>query len=127
MLIAVFALYTASFASTGFTNVPKKANQIYLPIGKNMQISLMDLSVISIKDYEKVSGKHLNFFQKISFKAAQKQLRHSISSDGTITSNKLLKALSSDGITSGFNIGCFALGFFLGRIGVLLSYVINGD
>jgi len=127
MLIAVFSLYTASFASTGFTSVPKKASEIYLPIGKNMQISLMDLSVISIKDYEKVSGKHLNFFQKISFKATQKKLRNSIASDGTITNKKLMKAMIDGDHSVGFHLGGFALGFFLGLIGVLIAYIISGD
>ncbi len=127
MLIAVFGLYTASFASTGFTSVPKKATQIYLPIGKNMQISLMDLSVISVKDYEKVSGKHLNFFQKLSFKAAQKKLRNSIAPDGTITNKKLTKAMIDGDHSVGFHLGGFALGFFLGLIGVLIAYIIKGD
>lgn len=127
MLFAVFTLYTASFASTGFTHVPKKATEIFLPIGKNMQISVMDLSEISIKDYEKVSGKHLNFFQKLSFKAAQKKLRNSIALDGTITNKKMVKAMSYGDHSVGFHLGGFALGFFLGLIGVLIAYIINGD
>ena len=56
MLLAVFTLYTASFASTGFSSIPKKATQIYIPIEKYTQISLMDLSQISIKDFKKRQG-----------------------------------------------------------------------
>jgi len=127
LLLVAFALFTTSFAASGYSTLPKKATEIYLPIGQNAKISLMDLSTMKVKDYEQLTGKHLNFFQKLTFKAGQKKLRNSFSADGTVTNKKLLKAVSSDGITSGFNIGWFALGFFLGVIGVLLSYVISGD
>lgn len=127
LFLAAFALFATSFAASGYSTLPKKATEIYLPIGQNAKISLMDLSTIKVKDYEQLTGQHLNFFQKLTFKASQKKLRNSFSADGTITNKKLLKAVTSEGITSGFNLGWFALGFFLGLIGVLLSYVINGD
>ena len=127
VLLAVFSFYTASFASTGFTSVPKNANQMYIPIGNNSRISLMELSEMKVKDYEKLSGRHLNFFQKLTFKAGQKKLRNSISADGTITNKKLARSLAYGDSSLGFNIGWFALGLFLGLIGVLLSYVLNGD
>lgn len=128
ILFAAFALFTTCFAASGISVFPKKATEIYIPIGKNMQISLMDLSIIKVKDYEQISGKHMNFFQKLTFKAGQKKLRNSISEDGAITNKKLLKAMASDGDHStGFHIGGFALGFLLGIIGVLLAYVIGGE
>jgi hypothetical protein len=111
-LLAAFALFTTSYASSGF--LTKKASEIYLPLGKNLTISLQDLSVIKISDYERLSGRHL-------------KLRHSFAADGTITNNQLLKAVSNGEPGSGFNIGWFALGLFTGLIGVLLSYIINGD
>jgi hypothetical protein len=127
VLLAVVSFYTASFASTGFSSVPKNANQMYIPMGNNTRITLMDLSEMKVKDYEKLSGKHLNFFQKLAFKAEQKKLRNSISEDGTITNKKLANAFAYGDGSLGFNIGWFALGLFLGLIGVLLSYIINGD
>lgn len=127
LLLVAIALFTTSFAASGYSSLPKKATEIYLPVGQNTKVSLMELSTMKVKDYEHLSGKHLNFFQKLTFKAGQKKLRDSFSADGTITNKKLLKAVSSDGITSGLNLGWLALGFFLGLIGVLLSYVINGE
>jgi len=100
---------------------------VYLPIAKNVQISLKELSLISVKDYEKLSGKHLNFFQRFTFKAGQKKLRNSFAADGTITNKKLLKAMSDGDHSVGFHLGGFALGFLLGLLGVLLAYVIGGD
>lgn len=125
-LFAAFALFASSFASSGYSN-SNKATDIYVPIGKNTTISLMDLSVIKIKDYEKLSGRHLNFFERLTFKAGQKKLRNSFAADGTVTNKKLLKAMSNGDPSSGVNIGWLVLGFLLGLIGVLLSYILNGD
>ena len=127
ILLVAFAIVASSFASTGFSYVPKKASEILLPIAPNAQISLQDLSVISVKKYEKLSGKHLNFFERLSFKVGQKKLRNNIAADGTVSNAKLLKAMSAADPGTGFNIGWFALGLFLGIIGVILSYVISGD
>jgi hypothetical protein len=127
LFIAAFAIFTTSFGSSGFSSRPKKATEIYLPIGKDMQISLMDFSQINVKDYEKLSGKHLNFFEKMSFKAGQKKLRKCFAADGTITNKKLLKSMSDGDHSVGFHLGGFALGFFLGLVGVLIAYIITGD
>lgn len=126
-LFVAFAIFSTSFASSGFSSLPKKASDIYLPVGKDMRISLMDLSLIKVKDYEKISGNHLNFFERITFKAAQNKLRKSINEDGTVTNKKLLKAIADGDHSVGFHLGGFALGFLLGLIGVLLAYVIGGD
>ena len=128
ILLAATAVFTTSFASSHLNiSSPRKATEIFIPINKNMQISLSDLSEIKIKDYEKLSGKHLNFFEKLTFKMGQKKLRNSIADDGTITNKKLLKVMSPEDHSVGFHIGGFALGFFLGLIGVLIAYIIKGD
>lgn len=126
-LCVAFALFTTSFASSGYSYSSSKATEIYVPIGQNRSISLMDLSVIKVKDYERLSGKHLNFFERMTFRAGQKKLRNSFAADGTVTNKKLLKAMSNGDPSSGFNLGWLLLGFFLGLIGVLLSYILNGD
>ena len=88
----------------------------------------MELSSITVKDFEKLTGKHLNFIDRIGFKAGQKKLRKSISADGTINNKRLMKFVNGDGDHStGFHLGGFALGFFLGLIGVVIAYVAFGD
>ncbi len=126
-LFTAFAVFTTSFGAIGISYNPKKATEVYLPMANNMKISLKDLSIISVNDYQKLSGKHLNFFEKMTFKAGQKKLRNSISADGTITNKKLVKAIESGDHSVGFHLGGFALGFLLGLIGVLLAYVIGGE
>lgn len=128
MFVAVLAM-TASFAAFNLTEPPKKASEIFIPLGKNgAQISLMDLSVVKASEFEALSGKKMKFTDKIGFKIAQKELRNSINRDGTVNSKKLNKlAHKMAAGDSGFNIGGFALGFLLGLIGVLIAYVISDD
>ncbi len=123
--LTAFFVFTNSFAAFEIKPVAKKADQIFLPIGKDMKISLMDLSVIKVSDFEKLTGKHLGFIDKIFFKTSQKKLRTTINSDGTVDSKRLIKFVNEDG--SGFNVGGFALGFLLGIIGVGIAYIINND
>ena len=128
IVLTALCIFTNTFASFEIKNFSKKTTEIYLPIGSTGQkISLMDLSTIDVKDFENISGRHLNFFDRLAFKAGQKKLRKSIDKDGSITNKKLLKAMSGGDHSTGFHIGGFALGFFLGAIGVLLAYVIGGD
>lgn len=127
-LLTSFCLFTTSFAAFEIKPVAKKATEIFLPVGKDVKISLIDLSVISVKDFEKLTGKHLNFIDRIGFKAGQKKLRKSINTDGTINNKRLLKFTDGDGDhSSGFHVGGFLLGFFLAAIGVLIAYVAGGD
>lgn len=114
-----------------FSEVPAlNANNVMLPVGNTgKKISLMDLSRISIKDFETITGKRLKLIDKIGFKLGQKKLRTAIQPDGTIKSKAIKKyanKMAADGET-GFHLGGFALGFFVGLIGVLIAYLINDD
>ena len=127
-LFAAFAIFATSFATAGFSNLPKKASEVYFPIGSSGKtISLMDLSTINVKDFENISGRHLKFFDRLGFKLAQKKLRNSINADGTIDNKKLNKFLNQGDHSTGFHLGGFALGFLVGLIGVLIAYLINDD
>jgi hypothetical protein len=96
--LALFILSSA-FAKTNLVVLPEKpakvnANNVLIPIGKNGEkISLMDLSLISTKEYEALVGTKMNLANKLEFKLIQKKLRSTISSDGTINSKIMGKAL----------------------------------
>ena len=126
LLLTAFCFLANSFASFTVKSPIKKASEIFVAVGNTGQkISLSELSIINVKDFEKLSGKHLKFVDRLVFKASQKKLKNSINPDGTINNTKLAKYAAADG--SGFNIGGFALGFFLGLIGVLITYLINNE
>jgi len=125
-LLVLCAFAIQSFAAS--IAPPRKASDVFLPIGTpGQQISLLELSRIDVKTFETRSARHLNVFDRMGFKMAQRHLRNSIKADGTVNSKKLERYMSSGDHSTGFHIGGFALGFFCGLIGVLIAYVINDD
>lgn len=124
-----FILFSGLFATETVVKPPLKASEIYLPAGKDGKlISLMELSTIKIKDFEKLTGNKMKFFDRLGFKAAQRQLRNNINYDGTFNSKKIEKFMKKKfGDGEGFQAGGFFLGFLLGLIGVLIAYLINDD
>jgi hypothetical protein len=127
ILIAAFSV-AYSTATVG-VKPPVKANEVYLPLGKTGQlISLQELSSIKLKDFEKLTGKEMKFFDKLNFKLGQRQLKKSINADGTFSKKKVEKYFSkaAEG-GGGFNAGGFFLGLLLGLIGVLIAYLIKDD
>ena len=104
------------------------ADEVYLPVGLTGRfISLMDLSRISVKDFETLSGRRMNFFEKLNFKFGQRQLKKEINNDGTFSKKSIERYLAHPtGPGGGFSALGLALGFFLSLIGVLIAYVIAG-
>lgn len=128
-LFVAFALAISSFAAFNITAPANNGSQIFVPVGKTgKKISLLELSKITIADFEALSGRDMSRLDEVGFKMAQKKLRKGMKVDGTIKSKKLNKfAGKMAGGETGFHLGGFALGFFLGLIGVLLAYVVFED
>ena len=129
LLFLSVALFSGTFATSISEIKPVlNAKSIMLPVGKTgKKISLMELSQISLSDFEKLTNKKMRFFDRLAFKAGQKKLRKNITEDGTLKKKfeKTLKRMMAG--ETGFHIGGFALGFFVGLIGVLIAYLINDD
>lgn len=129
LLCLSFLLLTVSFATSTPVEKPARKNtrDMLIPLGNGQQISVWELSRISVKDAQTLTGKKMKFFDRIGFRIAQRQLRKSINPDGTMRSKKAEKALKQMDGSTGFHIGGFALGFLLGLIGVLIAYLINDE
>ena len=128
-LLAAFALsHTVGAAFVPSEKI--KASDVAIPVGNTgKSISLQELSTISVSDFQEMTGKKLGFADRMMFKSAQKKIRHSIDKDGNVKNKKierLYKKHAAD-VTTGFNIGGFALGFFLLLIGVLIAYLISSN
>lgn len=121
-------LCSITFAAVNVKLPDLRADKVFIPISKTQKISYAELATISVSDLEALTGKKMNFFQRLNFRIAQSKIRKTIAADGTIKSKKIQKmfAKGKDG-SSGFHLGGFALGFFVGLIGVLIAYLIHDD
>jgi hypothetical protein len=133
VLFAFISIFSSVNSTTNLTSLsvarhPLKANEVYLPVGETGHlISLMDLSRISVKDFETLSRKKMKSFEKVSFKLGQHQLKKSINEDGTFNKKSIEKYLSAPvGPGGGFSLVGLLLGLFLSLLGVLIAYVIAG-
>jgi len=108
---------------------PLKASDVRIPIGNTGKtVTLLELSTMNVDDLEHLTGKKMGWLKRMEFKVALRKLRHSIKPDGTVDSKSLNRLRSGYYDEDGsFHIGGFALGFFLGAIGVLIAYLINDD
>jgi hypothetical protein len=112
------------------TMAPLKASDVRIPIGKTGKtVSLLELSTMKVDDIEHLTGEKMGWMKRMEFKLALRKLRHSIKPDGTVDTKSLARLgrpgyYDDDG---SFHIGGFALGFFVGLIGVLIAYLINDD
>jgi hypothetical protein len=104
------------------------ADEVYLRVGTTgLFISMMDLSRISVKDFETLSGRKMKFLEKLNFKLGQRQLKKGINSDGTFNKKSIERYVTHPtGPGGGFSGIGLALGFFLSLLGVLIAYVIAG-
>ena len=121
-LLTVLLFVSGSFASSVINpEIPKlKASEIFIPVGNNRKtISFMELSAISTKYFQSLTGKKMKFFEKLSFKLGQKKFKNMINADGTVNNKKLekLKFGENDGVGFG---GGFFLGLILSIFGVLI-------
>ena len=115
-------------ATTSEVKPALKASELYLTVGKTgKSISLMELSQISFKDFENVTGRKMKFFERLSFTLAQKKVRNIINRDGTISISKMRKYVEHHDDQTGACIGGFFLGLVLGPLGLLLAYSSTDD
>ena len=109
----------SAIASVPHSSVMPAATSDGAPITSKKQQQLMLIkwfSNLSPKEYGQMSGKKLNFFERLSFKATQHRMKQ-----------QLKKAAASSSESEGVNWGGFALGFFLGLLGVLGAYIFSDD
>ena len=128
-LFATVLFLSSSFAASSILSPGRlKATEVYLPVGNTgKKISLLELSTISMNDLQTLTGRKLNFAERIAFRSTQRKLQRNIAADGTIEKKKLERFFVKRGGETGFHLGGFALGFFVGLIGVLIAYLIKDD
>ena len=127
-ITALFFSYTSIAAFKFNIDDPKniKASEIKIPIGETGNfISVLDLSRISVEDFQNLTGKKMNFIDKILFKISQRKISKSISADGNISNKKLLKALKTDKDGKHFHLGTWGIIGIIVLAGTLIAMGIS--
>jgi len=126
VLCICVSLLPSSHASSIILTPPKlNAKDVLVPVGKlGNKISVFELSRIGTSDFQQLTGEKMNLFNKLSFKITQHKLRQNINRDGTFSRKAMARFFGGE---TGFHFGGFALGFFLGLIGLLIAYLIKDD
>jgi hypothetical protein len=106
---------------------PEKNNSIPPAQIFKKNITAREFSKISIQEFEKISGKHLNIWDRLKFKILQKRLKNSSIQDGAMTLNSNSTFLPDRSAKNEFHLGGLLLGLFLGPIGVLVAYLIHDE
>ena len=61
-LLMAFAVMAQTFAAVSVTVPPKKASEVFIPIGNTGQkISVEALSQIKVKEFEQITGRDMKF------------------------------------------------------------------
>ena len=122
VFFGAFLFLSNSFANIGILTPPKKASEIFIPIGNTDQkISILELSKISQADLQVLTGRRMNMIEKIAFKAAQKKLRNNINPDGSFNKKFAKKLEKMAEGASGFHAGGVFLGFLLVLFVILIA------
>jgi hypothetical protein len=104
------------------------SHETILPLvdsGKTIRLS--EFTAMTWSDYKKMSGEEIGLKEWIGFKFLQYRLKRLIKT-GIIAANLAVPVskLQVKG-DAGQHVGWFALGFFLGIYGLIISLVINDD
>lgn len=112
-LMAAFVLLISTQSFAAFTESKAEQKETYGAFKNAETKAAAEVFVnLSRKEYEQLTGKHLNLMERLAFKVTQKKVK---------------QQLIATQQTFGFNIGGFMLGLLLIPIGVLLAYAFSSD
>ena len=93
--------------------------------GTNQFISLEDYLKLTPKSYRQLTGKKMNFKERVQLAVGKKMLKKLVQDKGTVNSEKMKKK----GLFGKWqwHWGGFALGFFLSILGPIVALFFNDD
>jgi len=122
-LLLVVSLHASVFIAENPT-IPT-ADKVMVPLfNSGKTIPLSDFMKLTPSEYKTMTGTKLSFKEKVSLKLFQRHFKNAINKDGSVNLEKLHQ--DEDDMNS-FHFGWFALGFFLGLIGLIIALVISDD
>ncbi|MEY3060681.1 MAG: hypothetical protein RL000_2033 [Bacteroidota bacterium] len=115
------------FNMVGFSAILPPTNTNPTTVEQAQLDKLKQFSTMSFMEYEKLLGHKASKVEKYAFTRMQKKTSKMFDSEGNLLQkyqNRLKRMYDEPG---GSFVGGFALGFFLGAIGLVLAYAVNND
>lgn len=123
LLLTVVGIF--SFAGInmtyGFSGI-KPAESVSMAALKYVQAS--EFVKLSAKDYEALTGKKLNFLQRLSFKATKMKMKHDLKKNPDL---KIFDYVNGEGTTFRIDALWLIIGILIGPIGVLVAYATRQE
>jgi len=115
------------FNMVGFSAILPPTNTNPTTIEQAQLDKLKQFSTMSFMEYEKLLGHKASKVEKYAFTRMQKKTSKMFDSEGNLLQKyqQRLKRMYDE--PGGSFVGGFALGFFLGAIGLILAYAVNND
>lgn len=109
----------------GFSVIkPAAENEIPPALAALQYVKVSDFVKLSAKEYSVITGKKLNFLQKLSFKVTKMKMKHDLKKNPAL---KLSDYVNGDGTTFQVDILWMLLGLLLPVIGVLIAYLTKQE
>ena len=123
LLLAVISIYAFSGVNMayGFSGI-KPVESPALAAVKYLQAS--EFVKLSAADYTALTGKKLNFLQRLSFKATKLKMKHDLKRNPNL---KITDYIDGDGSTFRVDALWLIIGIIIGPIGVLIAYATHQE
>ena len=126
LLLAAFSIYAFSGASMAYGfSVIKPINNADVPASLTAfkYIKASEFVKLSVKDFNSLTGKNLNLFQRMAFKITKMKIKHDLKKNPDL---QITNYINGDG---GFKLDplWLILGILIGPIGVLIAYLTKQE
>jgi hypothetical protein len=125
-LNSIHPVLNASTILPGKIKTPPAARDIMIPLaGTDKTISLEDFLTLTPASYKEMTGKKMNYGQRLDLSISKHYLKKMIQKDGTVDVEKMKRR----GFFGGWqwHWGGFALGLFLSFLGPIVALFFNDD
>lgn len=124
LLVAAFSIYAFSGVNMtyGFSVIKPVEPESSLAAFKYVKAS--EFVKLSVKEYSELTGKKLNFLQRLSFKATKMKMKHDLKRNPEL---KITDYINADSTTFQIDALWLILGILIGPIGVLLAYLTKQE
>ena len=126
LLLFASGLLVFSGVSTGYGSAVIKPveNEVPASMAALKYLQASEFVKLSVSEYTKLTGKKLNFLQRLSFKVTKMKMKHDLKRNPSI---RITDYIDGNGTTFQVDILWLLLGLLLPVIGVLIAYLTKQE